>query len=62
MIGNGALTNFTFCHVARYAGPTRGRIFAGTTGNWLSGYWNFYAGVAHPGNWITDNRGTNDTN
>ena len=62
MIGNGALTNFTFCHVARYAGTTRGRIFAGTTGNWLSGYWNFQAGVAHPGNWITSSTGTNDTN
>jgi len=62
MIGNGALTNFTFCHVARYAGSTRGRIFAGTTGNWLSGYWNFQAGVAHPENWITSSAGTNDTN
>ena len=62
MIGNGALTNFTFCHVARYAGSTRGRIFAGTTGNWLSGYWNNQAGVAHPGNWITSSAGTNDTN
>lgn len=62
MIGNGALTNFTFCHVARYAGASRGRIFAGTTGNWLSGYWNAQAGVAHPGNWITSSAGINDTN
>jgi uncharacterized repeat protein (TIGR02543 family) len=62
VIGNEALTNFTFCHVARYSGSAKGRIFAGVTGNWLSGYWGGSAGVAHPENWITSSSGTNDTN
>ena len=62
VIGNGALTNYTFCHVARYAGATRARIFAGTTGNWLSGFWNNATGVAYHEGWITDTTGTNDTN
>jgi uncharacterized repeat protein (TIGR02543 family) len=62
VIGNGALTNYTFCHVARYAGTTRDRIFAGTTGNWLSGFWSGATGVAYHEGWITASTGTNDTN
>jgi uncharacterized repeat protein (TIGR02543 family) len=62
VIGNGALTNYTFCHVARYAGTTRDRIFAGTTGNWLSGFWSGATGVAYHEGWITAQTGTNDTN
>lgn len=62
VIGNGALTNYTFCHVARYAGATRTRIFAGTTGNWLSGFWGSATGVAYHEGWITPSTGTNDTN
>ena len=62
VIGNEALANFTFCHVARYSGSARGRIFAGVTGNWLSGYWGSSAGVAHPEAWITSSSGANDTN
>lgn len=62
VIGNGALTNYTFCHVARYAGATRTRIFAGTTGNWLSGFWGSATGVAYHEGWITASTGTNDTN
>ena len=62
VIGNEALASYTFCHVARYAGSTRGRIFAGLTGNWLSGYWAGNAGVAHPEGWITSSAGATDTN
>jgi uncharacterized repeat protein (TIGR02543 family) len=62
VIGNEALSSYTFCHVARYAGLLRGRIFAGVTGNWLSGYWGSSAGVAHPEAWITSSSGANDTN
>jgi uncharacterized repeat protein (TIGR02543 family) len=67
IIGNEALASFTFCHVARYAGTTyaasvKGRIFAGLTGNWLSGYWAGNAGVAHPENWITSASGGTDVN
>ena len=62
VIGNGALTNYTFCHVARYSGATKDRIFAGTTGNWLSGFWSGATGVAYHEGWITASTGTNDTN
>jgi uncharacterized repeat protein (TIGR02543 family) len=62
LIGNEQLNNYTFCHVARFAGATRSRIFAGVTGNWLSGYWYSSSGVAHPGGWITTSSGGNDTN
>ena len=62
VLGNGALTNYTLCHVARYAGTNRNRIFAGTAGNWLSGFWNGATGVAYHEGWITASTGTNDTN
>jgi len=62
VIGNEALSSYTFCHVARYAGLLRGRIFAGVTGNWLSGYWSNRTGVAYHEGWITSESGTNDTN
>jgi uncharacterized repeat protein (TIGR02059 family)/uncharacterized repeat protein (TIGR02543 family) len=61
-IKNSALPSYTFCHVSRYSGTNRLRIFAGTTGNWLSGYWNGNAGVAYHEGWITSSVGTNDTN
>jgi uncharacterized repeat protein (TIGR02543 family) len=62
VIGNQALTSYTFCHVARYAGANRARIFAGVTGNWLSGYWGSAAEVAYHEAWITSSVGPNDTN
>jgi hypothetical protein len=62
VIGNEALSSYTFCHVARYAGELRGRIFAGVTGNWLSGYWLNRTGVAYHEGWITSESGTNDKN
>jgi uncharacterized repeat protein (TIGR02543 family) len=62
VLGNEALANFTFCHVARYAGTNRKRIFTGVTGNFLSGYYNGNAGMAYSERWITHLSGTNDTN
>ncbi len=62
VLGNAQLNSYTFCHVARYAGANRGRIFAGVTGNWLSGFWGSNAGVAHHEGWITSSSGWNDTN
>jgi uncharacterized repeat protein (TIGR02543 family) len=61
VLGNGALTNYTLCHVARYAGTNRNRLFAGTAGNWLSGFWSGATGVAYHEGWITASTGTNDT-
>ncbi|NBV12058.1 MAG: hypothetical protein EBS03_02780, partial [Actinobacteria bacterium] len=64
VLGNEQLNSFTFCHVARYAGGNRGRIFAGVASgsNWLSGFWQGNAGVAHHQGWITSSGGWNDTN
>ena len=61
VIGNQALPSYTFCHVARYAGSTRARIFAGVTGNWLSGYWSGSASVAYHEGWITASAGNADS-
>jgi uncharacterized repeat protein (TIGR02543 family) len=62
VLGNEALAKYTLCHVARYAGNTQDRIFAGITGNWLSGYWNGAPGVAYHEGWITAAPVTNDKN
>ena len=62
VLGNEALAKYTLCHVARYAGNTQDRIFAGITGNWLSGYWNGAPGVAYHEGWITATPVTNDKN
>ena len=64
VLGNEALTKYTLCHVARYAGAAgaiRDRIFAGVTGNWLSGYWSNRVGVAYHEGWITSESGPSDT-
>jgi hypothetical protein len=45
---------YTLFHVARYTGGTRGRIFDGLSGNWLSGFHGSKAGVAyHDDPWLT---------
>ena len=64
VIGNGALTNYTMCHVARYAGTNKGQIFNGTIAgtSWFSGFWNTVTGVANHQGWITASSGTSDTN
>lgn len=43
---------FTICSVARYNGPSRGRIFVGD-GNWLHGHWYGQVGVAYYEGWMT---------
>jgi hypothetical protein len=40
---------YTLFYVARYNGPTRGRILRGVSTNWLSGFWGIRAGVAYHG-------------
>jgi len=55
---NSSLTNipwpgrnkdYTFIHVAKYNGNTRGRIWTGIGGNWLSGFWNNSVAFFHEG-------------
>jgi hypothetical protein len=53
---------YTVFHIARYTGTTSGRIFTGTSTNWLSGFWNGYAGVAYHNNWITPFTNWHQTN
>jgi hypothetical protein len=40
---------YTLFYVARYNGPTRGRIFQGVGTNWFSGFWDSKAGIAYHG-------------
>ena len=42
-------TTYTFFHVARYSGASRGRIFQGVSTNFLSGFHGNKAGVAYHG-------------
>jgi hypothetical protein len=54
--------DYTLFFVARYNGATKGRIFQGVGGNWLSGFVSYpesRAGVAHHGScsWITQHIG-----
>jgi uncharacterized repeat protein (TIGR02543 family) len=35
---NSAMSSYTLCHVARYAGDVKQRIFTHVSNNWLSGY------------------------
>ena len=44
--------NYTFFHITRYTGGSRGRIWQGLSGNWLSGHWNgrrrvYYLSLIH---------------
>lgn len=56
-------STFTFIHVARYSGGYTGRIFDGTSPNWLSGFHNGNTAVSYHNGWITasspDRRGFN---
>jgi uncharacterized repeat protein (TIGR02543 family) len=51
-LANTALSAYTFCTVARYAGGNQGRIFDGRAGNWLTGFYSGLTGTAHHENWI----------
>jgi len=44
---------YTFFHITRYAGNTNGRIWAGTTGNWLSGHWSNRGAAIHQDGWLS---------
>lgn len=55
-------STYTLVHVSRYSGGTESRIFQGTNGNWLSGYWQGNAGVAYHGSWLTAQTDYNGTN
>ena len=44
---------YTFFHITRYAGNTNGRIWAGTTGNWLSGHWNNRGATIYHDGWLS---------
>jgi uncharacterized repeat protein (TIGR02543 family) len=60
---NAAMNNYTLCHVARYAGAAKQRIFTHSSVNWLSGYLSgqsgYYYGVGNNG---TVDLQTGDTN
>ena len=46
--GNPQLTKYTFCHVSRYSGAAKQRIFTDVgSANWLSGYHGGYAGTSY---------------
>ena len=45
----GENNDYTFIHLAKYNGPSRGRLWTGTTGNWLSGFWNNGVAFYHNG-------------
>lgn len=40
-------STYTLFHVAKYNGESRGRIFNGESGNWLSGFWGGLSGVSY---------------
>lgn len=45
--------NYTFIHVAKYNGTSKGRIMNGQESNWLSGFHGNKVGVAYHGHWMT---------
>lgn len=47
--------SYTLFHIAKYTtGGRRGRIFVGTSQDWLSGFYNGRSGVAHHNGWVTE--------
>jgi uncharacterized repeat protein (TIGR02543 family) len=60
---NSAMSSYTLCHVARYAGDTKQRIFTHVSNNWLSGYLLGESGHYYgDGNSGTVGRAVGDTN
>jgi uncharacterized repeat protein (TIGR02543 family) len=60
---NSAMSSYTLCHVARYAGDTKQRIFTHVSNNWLSGYLLGESGYYYgDGNSGTVGRAVGDTN
>ena len=48
----GVNNNYTFIHFTRYTGGSRGRIWQGTSGNWLCGHWSSRRGVFYHEGWL----------
>jgi hypothetical protein len=46
---SGRNKDYTFIHLAKYNGNTRGRIWTGMGSNWLSGFWNNSVAFYHEG-------------
>jgi hypothetical protein len=55
-------STYTLFYVARYNGPSKGRIFNGMSSNWLSGFHGGKSGVAYHNCWITPYTNLHDTN
>jgi len=54
-------SEYTFFHMTRYTGGTRGRIWQGLSGNWLSGHWSSRRGVFYHEGWLnSSSQGTLD--
>ncbi len=49
----GTGNEYTLFYVAKYNGASKGRIFDGTSNNWLSGFWTAKVGVAYHDSWMT---------
>ena len=47
-------STYTIFHICRYNGANTQRILAGTSVNWLSGFWASRNGVAYHNAWVTD--------
>jgi uncharacterized repeat protein (TIGR02543 family) len=60
---NVALSSYTFCHVTRYAGNAKERIFTHSSENWLSGFLSTFTGYYYgSGNAGSVAQGNGDTN
>lgn len=45
--------DYTFFHITRYTGGTRGRIWQGKSSNWLSGHWSNGSGRFYHQGWMS---------
>lgn len=53
--------NYTMFHLTKYTGGSRGRIWQGLSGNWLSGHWSSRRGVFYHEGWLNSgSQGTLD--
>ena len=53
---------YTLFTIAKYNGPTRGKIFTTANTLWFSGFFGGQAGVTHHGSWITNNTSVDSNN
>jgi len=52
-------SDYTFIHIAKYNGGSRGRIWNGIGSNWLSGFWGNSVSFYHEG-WFDNNIGVSN--